>query len=86
MSVKRVCLSIILCDLLFPLRPAAFAHHQFVNQTGQLHNFWVPDHDDDLVGYVVNKKKKSAKESRFIKLDYLSQNINVSALLKFCGD
>lgn len=34
--------------------------------------------DDDFVGYVVNKKKRSDKESRFIKFDYLSQNINVS--------
>lgn len=80
MSVKRLCLSIILCELLFPVLPSASAHHQFANQSGQLHNLWAQnlEHDEDFVGYMVNKKKKSAKESRFIKLDYLNQNINVS--------
>lgn len=43
----------------------------------------MPDNDEDFVGYVVNKKKRSAKDSRFIKLDYLSQNINVSDYCAF---
>lgn len=78
MFVKQLCFSLILCEiLLFPL----YTVHarQYSNQSSSMHNYWIPDdHEDDFIGYVVNKKKRSAKESRFIKFDYLSQNINVS--------
>lgn len=78
MSIRRICVAIIL--LLFTPVHHILAH-QFVNQTGELHNrYWIPDHEEDLIGYVVNKKKRSAKEPRFLKFDYLSQNINVSGI------
>lgn len=73
MSVKSVCVIFIFELLLFPLHES----HQFANQSAELHQYWIPN-EDDLMGYVVNKKKRSAKESRFLKFDYLSQNINVS--------
>lgn len=80
MSVKRLCLAITI--LLLPVLSCLGHHQQFANESAtQFHNNWVPDLDEDFVGYVVNKKKRSAKESRFLKFDYLSQNINVSAVL-----
>lgn len=71
MFVKRLCISIIL------LLPIAVCAHQYMNQS-VTSNYWIQDHEDDLVGYLVNKKKRSQKDSRFIKFDYLTQNINVS--------
>lgn len=76
MSIRRICVTLVLCELL--LFPVHILAHQFLNESGLHSKYWIPDHEDDFVGYVVNKKKRSAKEPRFLKFDYLSQNINVS--------
>lgn len=82
MSVKDVCVTLLLCEVLFLCVLVEGQYHQFTNESMK-HNYWIPTTsdghlDDDFVGYVLNKKKRSDKESRFIKFDYLSQNINVS--------
>lgn len=73
MLVKIFCVSVVLWNVLLH----SVLGHKFVNQTAEVHKFWIPDHGEDLIDYVVNKKKRSAQESRFLKFDYLSQNINV---------